>query len=90
MKTVRLKIHGRVQGVFFRAETQKEAARLRLRGWVRNTEDGGVEAVAGGDEGALESFIEWCRRGPAAARVDEVDVVWDEGEIREQDFHVRY
>ena len=74
MEQVHLKISGRVQGVFFRANTQKEAARLKLKGWVRNLPDGGVEAVAEGPPESLDAFVAWCRRGPELARVDDVEV----------------
>jgi acylphosphatase len=69
-----LKIHGRVQGVFFRATTQEEALRLGLTGWVRNCPDGSVETVAEGELEKIEEFIRWCRHGPPSARVERVDV----------------
>jgi acylphosphatase len=67
-----------VQGVFFRVETRDRARSLGLGGWVRNTPDGGVEAVFEGDDERVESMVEWCRRGPAGARVEEVEVEWAE------------
>lgn len=67
-----LRIKGRVQGVFFRESARREAERLGLKGFVRNLDDGSVEAVAEGPRGALEQFISWCHRGPPAARVDEI------------------
>ena len=78
MKRVHLKISGRVQGVFFRARTRDTARRLGLTGWVRNCEDGTVEALAEGDEKALGEFIAWCRQGPPASHVDGVDIEWSE------------
>jgi acylphosphatase len=72
----RVVIHGRVQGVFFRAETRDRARSLGLDGWVRNTGDGSVEAVFEGDRDRIESMLVWCRRGPALAQVDSVDVDW--------------
>lgn len=71
-----LQITGRVQGVWYRASAQREAQRLGLRGWVRNREDGAVEAIAEGPRGDLEAFIQWCRRGPPAAEVEDVEVSW--------------
>jgi acylphosphatase len=71
-------VHGRVQGVFFRAETRDHARSLGLAGWVRNTSDGSVEAVFEGDRERIESLVEWCRRGPSLARVDDVEVKWEE------------
>ena len=73
----RVVIHGRVQGVFFRAETRDRARSLGLDGWVRNTGDGSVEAVFEGDRDRIESMLVWCRRGPSLAQVDTVDVDWE-------------
>jgi acylphosphatase len=74
MKAVHLKIHGMVQGVFFRQSTQEKATELGIKGWVRNCEDGTVEAEAEGEEQALMRFVEWCHDGPQRADVDKVDV----------------
>lgn len=74
MRTVRIFVSGRVQGVGFRAFAVREATRLGLDGWVRNLPDGRVEAMARGGEGALDAFIAALRQGPTAARVDEVTV----------------
>lgn len=90
MQRVHLKIHGRVQGVFFRANTQNEAEGLGLVGWVRNTADGGVEAVAEGERAPLEAFVAWCRKGPAHARVDRVDVSWEAAQGGLSGFQIRY
>lgn len=67
-------VHGRVQGVFFRAETERTARALGLTGWVRNLSDGTVEAVFEGPAEAVERAIAWCRTGPPYARVSAVDV----------------
>ena len=74
MKTHRLRIHGHVQGVWFRESMRVEAERLNVTGWVRNTPDGTVEAVIQGPAEAVEALIEWARTGPPLARVDRVDV----------------
>jgi acylphosphatase len=71
---VHLRVTGRVQGVFFRASTRDEADRLGLAGWVRNRDDGAVELEAEGPRGQVERLVEWCRRGPPAARVRGVEV----------------
>lgn len=68
----RLRISGRVQGVGYRASFARQAQRLGLSGWVRNRLDGSVEAVVAGDAEAMRSMLEWSRRGPPSARVDEV------------------
>ncbi len=74
MKTVRILVSGRVQGVGFRAFAVREARELGLDGWVRNLPDGRVEAVARGEDDAIEVFAAALRRGPLTARVDEVTV----------------
>jgi len=71
-----LRVRGRVQGVFFRAETQATATRLKLSGWVRNRDDGSVELLAEGPRVQLEALLDWCRRGPPRARVDAVEPDW--------------
>lgn len=74
MKRAHVVVHGRVQGVNFRFETQARARALGVCGWVRNTPDGAVEAVFEGGDDAVERMIEWCRRGPRAAHVEAIDV----------------
>ena len=71
-----LLVSGRVQGVFYRASARSAAGKLGLRGWVRNLDDGRVEAWAEGPRADVESFIAWCRKGPPAARVGSVEVEW--------------
>jgi acylphosphatase len=73
----RIKIHGRVQGVYYRASMAQQATQLGIVGWVRNCEDGSVEAVAEGNRAAIDALLCWCRHGPAGARVDNLDVLWD-------------
>jgi len=70
----RVVVHGHVQGVYFRAETQQRARRDGVNGWVRNAPDGTVEAVFEGEPDAVERLVDFCRRGPRGARVDRVDV----------------
>lgn len=74
MRSARLRIAGRVQGVGYRAWALQTATRLGLRGWVRNRADGSVEALVTGDDAAVAAMIAACRRGPSAARVSEVAV----------------
>jgi acylphosphatase len=71
-------VTGRVQGVFFRAETRDRARSLGLGGWVRNAGDGSVEAVFEGPDERVESMVDWCRRGPAHAEVENVQVAWED------------
>ena len=83
MTRVRVRVRGRVQGVFFRAEARARAEALGVAGWIRNADDGTVEAVFEGDDEQVSSLVEWCRHGPAGARVDEVEAVREEpaGEV---------
>jgi len=83
-------VSGRVQGIFFRSETRHEAKEHSVKGWVRNLRNGRVEAVFEGEEKAVKELIEFCRRGPAGARVTHVDVMWGSytGELK--DFKIRY
>ncbi|HSO98960.1 MAG TPA: acylphosphatase [Solirubrobacteraceae bacterium] len=69
----RLVVRGRVQGVFFRDSVRAEAKANGVRGWVRNRDDGSVEAVFEGEPGAVERVSAFCRAGPPRARVDRVD-----------------
>lgn len=73
-KTVRVRIEGRVQGVWFRGWTVDEARRRGLTGWVRNRRDGSVEAVFSGPAAQVEEMIAACREGPPAARIDDIAV----------------
>lgn len=74
MRAVHIIISGRVQGVGYRAWTEREALARGLAGWVRNRLDGSVEALFAGDEEAVESILASCRRGPHAARVVDIEV----------------
>ncbi len=71
-KTLRLAIHGRVQGVFFRDSMRREAQRLGVTGWVRNCDDGSVEAVVHGPGSAVDAMVQWVHRGPPHAEVSRV------------------
>ena len=74
----RLLIAGRVQGVAFRWETQRAARRCQVAGWVRNLPDGRVEAVVEGPRARVNDLIDWCRKGPPVARVDSLDIQWED------------
>jgi acylphosphatase len=74
MRSVRLRITGRVQGVGYRAWALQMASRPGLRGWVRNRSDGSVEALVIGEDDAVARLIEACREGPFGARVSDVVV----------------
>ena len=71
-------ITGRVQGVWFRAETKRTADQNGVTGWVRNRRDGSVEALFEGAEESVQRVLTWCRQGPPLAKVTDVDVRWEE------------
>lgn len=83
-------VSGRVQGVWYRAETRKAADTFGVCGWVRNRRDGTVEAVAEGDRTNVISLINWCRTGPPLSRVEKVDVTWQDYLGAFGDFGIRY
>lgn len=70
--TVRVRIEGKVQGVWYRSWTIEQATRRGLKGWVRNRVDGSVEALFHGSLDEVRAMVEACRQGPAAARVDHI------------------
>lgn len=90
MQTIHTRIEGRVQGVFFRDSTRKEALRLGLTGWVRNTRDGAVEAVFQGDTDSLTIIQTWLGKGPPHARVDKVNVDQLDDSIVYDNFEIVY
>lgn len=83
-------ISGHVQGVFFRASTQRQASICGVKGWVRNLPDGQVEALFEGDQAAVERVLAWCRTGPANAYVSDVDVRYEAYRGEFTSFSVRY
>ncbi len=78
--TVHLLIKGKVQGVFYRASAKDVAEQLVLTGWIRNTKEGDVEAIASGEEDRIKEFIEWCKKGPRKAEVTKVVVTEQENQ----------
>ena len=78
-------IHGRVQGVGFRAFVEDTAEHLALDGWVRNRRDGTVEAVFAGPEQAVTAAVDACRAGPRGARVTTIDVTEGERLLQQRD-----
>ncbi|MBS3816329.1 MAG: acylphosphatase [Candidatus Thermoplasmatota archaeon] len=69
---------GKVQGVFFRANTREQARKRGVKGWVKNLRDGRVEAVFEGPEEQVDDLIEWCREKQPNARVDGVEIEEEE------------
>lgn len=78
---VKVRVHvfvsGRVQGVFFRQNTKRQADSLGVNGWVRNLPEGRVEAIFEGEESAVKTLVDYCYHGPSSARVDNVEVNYE-------------
>lgn len=83
-----IRIYGRVQGVFFRHTSRREAERLGIVGFVRNEPDGSVYLEAEGEEKALQEFLGWCHRGPVLAKVDKVDFEFSDRLQNFRDFSI--
>lgn len=83
-------ISGRVQGVFFRDSTRQAVQGFDLAGWVRNLPDGRVEAVFQGRKEVCERALEYVKNGPPGARVDHVELQWEEDDEGLKEFRIRY
>ena len=90
MNALHLIIQGRVQGVWFRASTQEVANQLEIKGWVRNTPDGAVEAYIQGEDSSVEKMLSWCYQGPPGARVDRIDIEKVTPDEEYKAFNIRY
>jgi acylphosphatase len=90
MKRAHVVVQGRVQGVYYRASARDHARRLNLSGWARNCPDGSVELVLEGERMPIEQFIAWCRKGPPAAVVTQVEVEWQTATGEFVGFAVKY
>jgi acylphosphatase len=90
MKRIHVYISGKVQGVFFRGATRRAAADLNLTGWVRNMEDGRVEAVFEGEANDVDKMIDWCQAGPPAAKVEKVITVEEHFTGGFHDFSIKH
>jgi acylphosphatase len=77
-KRAHVRLRGSVQGVGFRYEARDRARSLGLGGFITNVPDGTVEAAFEGEEELVESMLEWCRHGPSGARVDDIDIDWED------------
>lgn len=80
---------GKVQGVFFRSNTQEKARQLGLKGWVRNRSDGTVEAVFEGEKELVNEIIDWCTSRQPYASVERADVKWSQSTGEFLDFEIR-
>lgn len=83
-------VNGRVQGVFFRQATMRQAQNSRVNGWVRNLSDGRVEAVFEGKEEDVKSLVDFCRQGPRGAAVTDVTVNWETFKEEFKSFQIIY
>ena len=83
-------VHGLVQGVAFRASTQRQARRLGLTGWVRNCDNGTVKILAEGEPADVQHLVDWCQHGPPGAHVTQVEVSWEAPEGNLAPFEIRY
>jgi len=90
MKRIRVNISGIVQGVFFRAATRRAAADFNLTGWVRNMDDGRVEAVIEGEDTDVDKMLAWCHVGPPSARVEKVTISEEHYTGGFQDFNIKH
>lgn len=81
MPTIHLLIKGKVQGVFYRATAKKVADQLTVKGWIKNTQEGNVEAMLTGSDDQLQEFIKWSKIGPEKAHVTHVTVTVKEENI---------
>ena len=82
-------VSGKVQGVFFRQKTKQQAQSLGIKGWVRNLPDGRVEAVFEGEEEAVKSLVKYCNHGPSFARVENVNLSYENYSGEFADFTTR-
>jgi acylphosphatase len=87
---VHIFVSGLVQGVFFRSQTKNKAEEIGLFGWVRNLADGRVEILTEGEKDKLEKLVDWARKGPDSARVDGLEIDWQEFKGEFKDFEIRY
>lgn len=84
-----VRINGRVQGVWFRQSTKHTAEKFGVTGWVRNNPDSSVEAVFEGERDAVQAVIDWCQHGPDKARVDDLQIDWQNTTGEFSDFMAR-
>ena len=90
IKGVKLKIHGRVQMVLYRDSARRKAKKLDLVGWVMNQSDKTVQIVAEGEEDDLNKLIKWCYNGPMLAKVEKIDIDWQEAIGQFDKFEIKY
>lgn len=90
IRHINIRIHGRVHGVFFRANTQKKAISFNLKGFVRNEKDGSVYIEAEGEEEKLKKLLDWCYKGPIFAKVEKVEYSYKNNLKGFDGFEIKY
>jgi len=83
-------VSGRVQGVIFRESCKKKAEKLGVSGWIKNLRDGRVEGVFEGDRENVDQMVNWARKGPIWAKIDDFSVIWDNYQAEFKGFEIRY
>jgi acylphosphatase len=83
-------VSGKVQGVWFREKTQRKAQELGVNGWVKNLLDGRVEAVFEGDRPQVEEMVKWAKKGPFWAKVNDLELTWEEYKGEFKGFEIKY
>jgi len=89
-KQIILKIYGRVQMVLYRDSARRKAKKLGLTGWVMNESDGTVKLVAEGEERGLKQLVDWCYNGPILAKINKIDIDWQEATGQFKEFKIKY
>ena len=90
MQRIHLIVTGRVQGVYFRHNTNKIANKLNLKGFVRNLPDGTVEVIAEGEENKLKELTKFCRTGPPNANVEDIKIIEEEPKNEFKEFSIKF
>lgn len=89
-KRIVLKIFGRVQGVFYRVNTNNKALELSLTGFVKNEKDGTVKIIAEGEENNLKKLVNWCYQGSSSSTVLKIEKKWEEYKGEFNNFEIKY
>ncbi len=89
MEAARLRIRGKVQGVYYRVSARRKALELSLSGWIANLDDGDVEAYVQGEKSMIKEFVKWSWQGPPASNVADVQVEWTRPEEQGGAFEIR-
>ena len=88
MAQVKLIIKGVVQGVFYRDSARKIALSLNLTGYAKNMPDGTVQSIAIGEKENILKYIEWCKKGPEMAKVENIDIFWINEDTKKDTFEI--